>query len=410
MKITTASLFVMFIIRSTTAAFATATRNTRPSFSIGTRSRTTNIIPKASNKKIHQLRSFSTILLAAGGAVVTSTNGGNSSAMAATLCEPDEDGHDYEEGAETISMPFAEEVIHTDTYNGVTLFAEEIDSSHTSDPSIFAEALQNALTIWKAEGRKGIWIHIPTSLSHLIPVCVQNGFDFHVVKRDHPSLGMIVTDDKDDKSQNREGTLVLSQWLPDTPSRLPYGPTHQVGIGALVLHPSDSTKMLLVQEKTGPAAARKLWKMPTGIADPGEDVADAAVRELEEETGLKSTFDSIVCFRQAHPTVDHRKSSNAAAASDLFFVCLLRLSKDYSIDHHEAQEEEIADIDWKSIEEYASQDLWQGSPLYGEINRIMMKAAQQVDHHQPLPDAFVETKLPVGFRPGTNSLYMASKI
>jgi len=232
------------------------------------------------------------------------------------------------------------------------------------------------------------------------------------VKRDHPTLGLGVANDDDSSNehQNREGTLVLSQWLPDTPSRLPYGPTHQVGIGALVLHPKDSTKMLVVQELTGPAAARKLWKMPTGLADPGEDVADAAVRELEEETGLKGTFDSIVCFRQAHPTVDRRKSSNAAAASDLFFVCLLRLPEDYSIDHHEAQEEEIAAIDWKSIEEYSSQDLWQGSPLYGEINRIMKRAAQQVDHHKPLPDAFVEAKLPVGFRPGTNSLYMASKI
>lgn len=45
--------------------------------------------------------------------------------------------------------------------------------------------------------------------------------------------------------------------------------THQVGIGALVVHPT-SGKMLAVQERTGPAAKRKLWKMPTGLTDPGE--------------------------------------------------------------------------------------------------------------------------------------------
>jgi len=48
--------------------------------------------------------------------------------------------------------------------------------------------------------------------------------------------------------------LILKQWLPDTPSRLPLGPTHQVGVGALIL--DDEGKMLVVQEKSGPAAGK----------------------------------------------------------------------------------------------------------------------------------------------------------
>ena len=88
-------------------------------------------------------------------------------------------------------------------------------------------------------------------------------------------------------------------WLLDSPSHLPLGPTHQVGIRALVLHPITG-KMLVVQEKSGQAAAWKLWKMPTGLADPGEDIVDAAIREVKEETGLDCSFDHIVCFLQAH--------------------------------------------------------------------------------------------------------------
>jgi len=75
-------------------------------------------------------------------------------------------------------------------------------------------------------------------------------------------------------------------------SRLPDGPTHQIGIGALVIHPV-SGKMLAVRERSGPAARAKLWKMPTGLTDPGEDIAAAAVRELKEETGLDCVFDRM---------------------------------------------------------------------------------------------------------------------
>jgi hypothetical protein len=137
------------------------------------------------------------------------------------------------------SLPFPESSIKHDTYNGITLDVTKVPQL-SSDSSAFGQMLQNALKIWSDEGRRGIWIRIPTTHAYLIEPATKLGFDF----------------------QHAEpGTCVLTKWLPkDTESRLPNGPSHQVGVGVLVLHPLTG-KMLAVQERTGPAAARKLWKV-----------------------------------------------------------------------------------------------------------------------------------------------------
>lgn len=56
----------------------------------------------------------------------------------------------------------------------------------------------------------------------------------------------------------------------------------QVGIGAFVLN--DNNELLAVQERRGPLTGMNVWKLPTGLANAGEDIADAAERELLEET------------------------------------------------------------------------------------------------------------------------------
>ena len=134
------------------------------------------------------------------------------------------------------SMPFPESSLKHDTYNGITLDVTKVE---VADASTFGQLLSNALNIWSSEGRRGIWIRVPTSHAHLIGSATKLGFDFQHAER---------------------GTCVLTKWLPNSESRLPNGPSHQVGVGVLVLHPITG-KMLVVQERTGPAAARKLWKV-----------------------------------------------------------------------------------------------------------------------------------------------------
>jgi 8-oxo-dGTP pyrophosphatase MutT (NUDIX family) len=137
--------------------------------------------------------------------------------------------------------------------------------------------------------------------------------------------------------------------------------------------------------------AYKLWKMPTGLLDPGEDVGEAAVRELKEETGLDGKLERILSIRQAH---------SEGRASDLFFVCKLRL--DDLNQTPKLQKEEILELQWMNPTEYSEQELWRESPVYQELNASIMRAAQ----HDTA--GMVQVTLPVGFREGTNSLFMSA--
>ena len=138
-------------------------------------------------------------------------------------------------------LPFPETSLRHDTYDGVTLdvtslvtsSVERHHSSMIADGTSFSGALGRALEIWTETRRRGIWIKIPTSHTHLIdPACAVHGFDFHHAER---------------------GYCVLTRWLPagGGASRLPDGPTH---------HPVTG-KMLAVREKSGPAARAKLCNL-----------------------------------------------------------------------------------------------------------------------------------------------------
>jgi len=55
----------------------------------------------------------------------------------------------------------------------------------------------------------------------------------------------------------------------------------KVGVGAVVI---KDGKVLLVKRRNPPSANK--WSLPGGHVEPGEGILEAAVRELEEETGV----------------------------------------------------------------------------------------------------------------------------
>jgi ADP-ribose pyrophosphatase YjhB (NUDIX family) len=331
----------------------------------------------------------------------------NATATATASCSPnneaittDEDQATLNENDVVIQQPFDESILETDHYNGVSLHLERLGTGEYDDISMsaadFETALHTALDFWKREGRKGIWIHLNTQQADKVPVAMAAGFSFHMVVAADSVVATLANGTSDDKNN----MLVLKKWLPDdSASRLPSGPNHQIGVGCLVLHPDDPTLMLTVQEKTGPAAALGLWKMPTGLSDTAEDIHCAAIRELREETGLEAHFDGILCLRQAHPVGG---GGTGRAVSDLFFVCRMCLTDETAVDiekHMTACPNEIAAMQWMSVQDYCDQERWQTSPVYQELNRSILCASQHTHfHHATLELGLLNQR-------GTNTLY-----
>jgi len=68
------------------------------------------------------------------------------------------------------------------------------------------------------------------------------------------------------------------------PTRLPYRPC----VGIMVLNAGGDVWMGRRTDRPDKEVAGGWWQMPQGGIDPGEDPAAAALRELAEETGMRS--------------------------------------------------------------------------------------------------------------------------
>ncbi|XP_022877904.1 nudix hydrolase 2 [Olea europaea var. sylvestris] len=178
------------------------------------------------------------------------------------------------------------------------------------------------------QGKKGVWIKMPIELVNLVEPAVKEGFYYHHAEAKY---------------------IMLVHWLPSIANTLPASASHRVGIGAFVVN--EKNEVLVVQEKSGTFGGTGVWKFPTGVVDEGEDICDAAVREVKEETGIDSKFVEILAFRQSHKSFFDK--------SDLFFVCMMQpLSFDIK-----PQEAEIEAAQWMPYEEYATQPFVQKHEL-----------------------------------------------
>lgn len=172
--------------------------------------------------------------------------------------------------------------------------------------------------------KSALWLQVPMSRSRLIEHMSDVGFRYHHAEGDMANLYL---------------------WLKDgMECKIPSYGTHQVGVGALVVNSKD--EILCVRE------LRKNylpWKIPGGLSELGEHLDQAAIREVLEETGIQTEFQSVLAVRHTHGLQFNR--------SDLYFICKLRpieITKagETFIPEPIPQEGEIAAASWIPMAKY----------------------------------------------------------
>lgn len=110
----------------------------------------------------------------------------------------------------------------------------------------------------------------------------------------------------------KEECATLYRWLPtgETCNVPPYAHTN-LGVGAFVYN-EKTEEILVVRERHGVSSN---FKLPGGYVEPNEDLANAAEREVLEETGITAKFKCLLAFRHAHGA--------AFGCSDIYTVSFL---------------------------------------------------------------------------------------
>uniref|UniRef100_A0A8C0MGM2 Nucleoside diphosphate-linked moiety X motif 6 n=2 Tax=Canis lupus familiaris TaxID=9615 RepID=A0A8C0MGM2_CANLF len=148
----------------------------------------------------------------------------------------------------------------------------------------------------------------------------------------------------------------LTLWLGEGPSRLPGYATHQLGVAGAVFD-ENTRKILVVQDRN---KLKNMWKFPGGLSEPGEDIGDTAVREVFEETGIKSEFKSLLSIRQQHA------SPGAFGKSDMYIICRL---KPYSFTINFCQHECLR-CEWMDLNDLIKTE--NTTPITSRVARLLL--------------------------------------
>ncbi len=210
----------------------------------------------------------------------------------------------------------------------------EIDPEQlTPDCQQFTTLLPRALAAWTEAGIRLVWLKVPLAKAALIPIAVEHGFEFHHSQTDY---------------------LMLTCAL-EADTFIPHYATHYIGAGGVVI--DANRNLLVVSERFRGDRSRPYWKLPGGALHPGENLVAAVMREVQEETGVATTFQHLVAFRHWH--------GYRFGKSDIYMVCRLApLSRDIDKDDHE-----IDHCIWMPLDDYLNHE------HVGDFNRALVQAA-----------------------------------
>ena len=213
------------------------------------------------------------------------------------------------------------------THNSVKIIINEDDEISDQYKTSFRSRLEATIEACRHLQKSALWITVSMRHASVIENMVDiKGLEFH-------------------HATGRNANLCL--WLKDdVENKIPEYATHQVGVGAMVVN--SKNEILCVRELRN---NYRPWKIPGGLAELGEQIDEAAIREVKEETGIDCRFSSVLSFRHTHGLQFGR--------SDLYFVCRLepieiqdKDSKATIIPEPVAQSGEIAAVSWVPFDEY----------------------------------------------------------
>ncbi|KAH0615966.1 hypothetical protein JD844_026648 [Phrynosoma platyrhinos] len=103
-----------------------------------------------------------------------------------------------------------------------------------------------------------------------------------------------------------------------------------------------------------------VWKFPGGLSEPGEDIGNTAIREVFEETGIKSEFRSLLSIRQQH------RHPGAFGKSDMYIICRLEPSS-FNISFCQ---QECLKCEWMDLTDLAKSK--ETTPITSNIARLLL--------------------------------------
>ncbi len=228
-------------------------------------------------------------------------------------------------------LPFED---HTHNSVKITISENVLSSTNTPNRNLgpknddFKTRLEATIEACRCLHKSALWITVPMHHASTIEQMTHiPGLEFH------HAVG-----------QNAH----LCLWLMDVhgiENKIPDYATHQVGVGSMVVN--SRNELLCVRELR---RNYRPWKLPGGLAEVGESIDEAAIREVKEETSIDCEFVSVLSFRHSHGMQFGR--------SDLYFVVRLRPvetddgSGGKVVPKPVAQKNEIAEADWVKLDEY----------------------------------------------------------